>query len=81
MIDTLKMAKSLEKAGMERQQAEAMAEALAESGIVTKDDLESAFNKFAWRMGLTVFAIVVSTQAAFTSILIQAFLRHLHLKP
>jgi hypothetical protein len=43
MLDTLKLTKRLEDAGLERQVAEAMAEAFAESTsetVATKDDLQ-----------------------------------------
>jgi hypothetical protein len=77
MIDTLKLTQALEKAGLPRPQAEGMAEALRDSELVTKEDLESALNRFLVKVLLDIFALLIGTQAVFTSILIQAFIRHL----
>jgi hypothetical protein len=52
MIDTLKLSKGLQKAGMPDAQADAIAEAINESegSYVTRQDLESAVSRLELRL-------------------------------
>ena len=56
MIDTLKLAKGLQEAGMSREQAEGIAEALreAQSDYVTKADLDLALTKLEARLDIAL---------------------------
>jgi hypothetical protein len=67
MIDTLKLAKGLQEAGMSREQAESVAEALrdAQTDYVTRADLNLALAKLEarlvwWIVGTIVIATAVS---------------------
>ena len=73
MIDTLKLAKNLQSAGMSTAQAEGIAEALrdAQSDYITKADLDAAVSKLeakiseakfqmVWGFGIILLAQIVS---------------------
>jgi hypothetical protein len=86
-IDTLAYTKALEAAGVDRQAAEAQAEALVNHVLpdlvtkadlaATKADLEQAMERIEHRLTVRVFGIVLGTVGVMNSILF-ALLRVVH---
>lgn len=78
MIDTLKLAKRLEAANMEKAQAEALAEGLADSlkeSYVSREFLQAELARMQTRLVVSTFAIVVSVVGVANGLLFWA-LRH-----
>ena len=72
-----KIVPPLQRAGLPRERAEAVAEAFREGKLVTKDDLEAALNRLLVKLLLILFAGLIGTQALSAWIIIQALRGHL----